>query len=138
MAKQLSGRKMNEIIESMRTMFEPATLDLGWQYFHRGRVRNMTFSDKEIHAEVVGPATTKATVRLNLTSLSSSQCSCQHRRYCKHMASVCFNIYSSFGRPELLLQDLVQQVLQRKKRSAVLQAKTQKKAQPAKTITLGN
>lgn len=134
MVKPISARKMKEIIESMRTMFEPLVLEQGWHYYHRGRIRQLTTSGPDIRAVVTGSS--PARIRLHLDALSSSECTCSSGPRCKHVASVCFQLYTAFGRPELLLQELKQQAIQRKKRSATMQAKYERALVSAKSTKL--
>lgn len=108
--------RMNYLIEAAQDYMEPDTLELGWEYYHKGYVLYMELTDG-IHLQAQVYSTKKYTVEINLTSFVKSSCSCPLDGWCKHMAAVFFNAYSVHGRPEMLLREMKTSMHASKKRS---------------------
>ncbi|MDF2925574.1 MAG: hypothetical protein K0R57_4488 [Paenibacillaceae bacterium] len=100
-----------------------AVLERGWEYYHRGLVDNVNLVQGYIlQADVRGKEIFQ--VRLDLEQFERSECTCGFEGYCKHMAALIFSAYSAHGRPELLLMQLKQSIVARRK--AKLGVKTDK------------
>lgn len=98
-----------------------AVLERGWEYYHRGLVENVTLVQGYIlQADVRGKAVCR--VRLDLEQFERSECECSYEGYCKHMAALIFSAYSVHSRPELLLMQLKQAIMARRKARASLKA----------------
>lgn len=96
-------------------------LERGWEYYHRGLVENVTLVQGYIlQADVRGKEVCR--VRLDLEQFERSECTCSFEGYCKHMAALIFSAYSAHGRPELLLMQLKQAIMARRKARAGLKA----------------
>lgn len=96
-----------------------AVLERGWEYYHRGLVDNVTLVQGFIlQSDVRGKETVR--VSLDLEQFERSECTCAFEGYCKHMAALIFCAYSAHGRPELLLMQLKQAIMTRRKAKAGL------------------
>lgn len=109
-------------------------LERGWEYFHRGLVDHVNLVQGFIlQAHVRGKETFR--VSLDLEQFERSECTCGYEGYCKHMAALIFYAYSAHGRPELLLMQLKQAILSRKRPAKNAGGKSDKApADPASTI----
>ncbi|PZE20120.1 SWIM zinc finger family protein [Paenibacillus xerothermodurans] len=127
---QIPKNRINYLIERMQHDFDLAALETGWEFFHKGRVRDVELLDGvEVHADVRGKQTYKVTI--DLDSFAKSNCSCSLGACCKHMAATIYALYASYARPELLLQQLRQAKLVKKRqqsaRTTATAARTEKK-----------
>ncbi|MDF2959114.1 MAG: zinc finger protein [Paenibacillus sp.] len=127
---QIPKNRINFLIERMQHDFELPVLERGWEYYHKGRVKDIELRHGlEIHASVRGK--TSYEVILDMDNFAKSSCSCPKDSYCQHMAAVIFTLYASYARPELLLQQLKQAILvksrQQQSRTSSLVSKTEKK-----------
>jgi uncharacterized Zn finger protein len=127
---QIPKNRINFLIERMQHDFELPRLERGWEFYHKGRVKNMELlHGVEISASVHGKEIYK--VILNLDIFAKSECSCSIRSNCHHMAAVIFTLYASYARPELLLQQLKQAILvksrQQQSRTSSSASKLEKK-----------
>jgi uncharacterized Zn finger protein len=128
---QISVSKVNDLVQAMRDSFDPAILERGWQYYHKDRIRHLTVENEAARAVVMGNSPYSVILRLDLFGMS--ECSCPYEGFCKHMAAVGFSLYSPYGRPELLLQELKQYAANRSRRSAAMKARLQKPSEPVQT-----
>lgn len=106
--------KMKELIKQAQLHYDPSALELGWNHFHRGHVKVLTLEKGALEALVKAQKDYK--VLMQLSRFMDSSCTCPEEKPCSHMAAVLFSLYSSFGRPELLLQEL-KQAIQTKRRT---------------------
>ncbi|MDQ1911016.1 SWIM zinc finger family protein [Paenibacillus sp. GD4] len=126
---QIPKNRMKALIHWLRDEFDPDRLEPGWEDYHKGRVSGTELRHGlEIHALVKD--TKPYEVILDMESLGKSECSCTEGAHCQHMAAVIFSLYTSFGRPELLLQQLKKAMLVRIKQQQArkTQARLEKKA----------
>jgi hypothetical protein len=129
MLKPLSAGKIGHLVGAMRELFDAAALERGWHYYHRGHVLNLFPAGNDVYATVRGGNVYR--VRLDLENAERSECSCPIDGYCKHMAAVCFQVYASHGRPELLLAELIHRAESRSKRLEALKTRVKKNAEAA-------
>lgn len=127
---QIPKNRINFLIERMQHDFGLPVLERGWEFFHKGRVKDIELlHGVEISSSVQGKETYK--VVLDLDVFAKSECSCSKSSYCQHMAAVIFTLYASYARPELLLQQLKQAILvknrQQQSRTSSSAAKSEKK-----------
>lgn len=124
---QIPKNRMNYLLEQMQTHFDPGSLELGWDLFHKGNVGETALRNHVIEAEV--GAARKFCVTADLDTFANSECNCKDGPYCKHKAALLFQLYSSFGRPELLLNQLKQAMNSRKNVRTAATARAEKKLQ---------
>ncbi|MBP1994847.1 SWIM zinc finger family protein [Paenibacillus eucommiae] len=105
--------RMNYLIKQVQDRYDAVILEEGWDCYHKGRVTNVSLIGGRVEALVKGTQNSKTVI--DLEDFPDSECSCSHNGYCKHMAAVFFSLYSPYGRPELILQQLKQAILTRKK-----------------------
>ncbi|MNH95172.1 hypothetical protein D3C73_478070 [compost metagenome] len=110
---QIPKSRMNYLIKQVQLHYDAVILEEGWEYYHKAKVHNLHLVGGTVKASVQG--TKPFNVVIDLEDFSSSKCTCADDGYCKHMAAVFFSLYVPFGRPELLLQQLRQSILTRKK-----------------------
>jgi hypothetical protein len=103
---QIPKNRMNYLIKQIQQYFVIATIESGWELYHKGRLMEIRMEEMNVYANIKGGGTYE--VHLNLENFSRSSCSCTSSPYCNHMAAVFFILYSPYGRPELLLQQLKQ------------------------------
>ncbi|UKS25693.1 SWIM zinc finger family protein [Paenibacillus sp. HWE-109] len=117
---QIPKNRMNYLIKQIPLHFDAVVLEQGWEYYHKGRVTEVDLKGTSIQATVAGKKVNTTT--LNLENFSTSECSCSYDGFCKHIGATFFSLYAPYGRPELVLQQLKQQINTRKKpiRSAAL------------------
>ncbi|NEW07548.1 SWIM zinc finger family protein [Paenibacillus sp. SYP-B3998] len=111
---QIPKNRMNYLIKQIQIHFDAVVLENGWEYFHKGRVAEIDLVGTSIHA-LVKETNKSHNVVLNLEDFVHSECSCSYDGFCKHIGAAFFNLYAPYGRPELLLQQLKQAILTRKK-----------------------
>ncbi|MEV3369951.1 SWIM zinc finger family protein [Paenibacillus larvae] len=125
--------RMKELIKQAQLHYDPSILELGWNHFHRGHVKVLTLEKGALEAKVQEQKDYK--VHIPLSRLTGSSCICSEEKPCSHMAAVLFSLYSSFGRPELLLQEL-KQAIQTKRRTQRSQSlKQARKAERSAKLT---
>lgn len=110
---QIPKNRMNYLIKQIPLHFDAAVLEQGWEYYHKGRVADVDLKGTSIQSTVAGKRLYQATV--NLEHFPESACSCSYDGFCKHIGATFFSLYAPYGRPELVLQQLKQQILTRKK-----------------------
>ncbi|MDQ0873142.1 putative Zn finger protein [Paenibacillus sp. V4I3] len=82
--------------ERIRSYFDETILQRGWEYYTIGVVREVsTEGTSVIHARVMGSKIYK--VHIDLKAFTRSSCSCPYGSYCKHMASVLFEVAKQEG-----------------------------------------
>jgi uncharacterized Zn finger protein len=133
---QIPKNRMNYLIERMQHDFELPILERGWEYVHKGRVKDIELVHGiEIHAQAHGAEVYK--VILDVEQFAKSTCTCAKGKYCRHMAAVIFTLYTPYARPEILLQQLKQAILvkgrQQQSRAATGSSKAEKKAERLET-----
>ncbi|WP_240415498.1 SWIM zinc finger family protein [Paenibacillus periandrae] len=129
---QIPKNRLNYLIERMQQDFELSALERGWQYVHKGRVKDIELRHgMEIHAQAHGAELYE--VILDLEQFAKSSCTCPKGKYCQHKAAVIFALYAPYARPEILLQQLKQAILvksrQQQTRAATGSTKAEKKAE---------
>ncbi|TVY10817.1 SWIM zinc finger family protein [Paenibacillus cremeus] len=126
---QIPKNRMNELIGHLRDDFNLARLERGWEYYHKGRVTDMELKHGvEVHALVRG-GTKAFEVIIDLDDFSKSECSCSDGKRCQHMVAVVFKLYTSFARPELLLQQLRQAIMVKNRQQQAKQSGTRTAAE---------
>ncbi len=127
---QIPKNRMNHLIDELQTHFDVATLERGWELFHKGRVSGIELLyGTEIHALL--RENRAYDVILDLDDFKKSECSCPEKGWCEHMAAAVFSLYVPFGRPELLLQQLKQALLVKAKmQQARMGQRAEKKQEP--------
>lgn len=110
---QIPKNRMNYLMKQVQLHYDAGVLEKGWDYFHKGKVSGVDLAGTKIEALVKG--TKSYEVLIDLEDFTYSECSCPFEGYCKHIAAAFFSLYTPYGRPELLLQQLKQAVLVRKK-----------------------
>ncbi|TXK73402.1 SWIM zinc finger domain-containing protein [Paenibacillus sp. N3.4] len=110
---QIPKNRMNYLIKQIPLHFDAVVLEQGWEYYHKGRVTEIDLKGTRIQAAVTGSQIYETNIHLE--NFANSECSCTYDGSCKHMAAAFFSLYAPYGRPELLLQQLKQQILTRKK-----------------------
>lgn len=126
---KLPKNRVQFLVEELERRVKPQVLDRGWDYYHRGFVQNVNLVHGYVlQADVRGKESAYRT-SLDLERFSRSECSCPFDGCCKHMAALVFYAYAPHGRPELLLMQMKQSILTRKRntRSA---GKSEKAAEP--------
>jgi uncharacterized Zn finger protein len=129
---QIPKNRMNYLIERMQHDFEVPVLERGWEFVHKGRVKDtQLLHGVEIHAQVHGAQAYE--VILDLEQFTKSTCTCTKAKSCRHMAAVIFTLYTPYARPEILLQQLKQAILvkgrQQQSRAATGTLRAEKKAE---------
>jgi hypothetical protein len=129
---QIPKNRMNYLIERMQHDFEVRVLERGWEFVHKGRVKDIQLMHGvEIHAQVHGAQVYEAI--LDLEQFAKSTCTCTRGKSCRHMAAVIFTLYTPYARPEILLQQLKQAILvkdrQQQTRAASGTLRAEKKAE---------
>ncbi|WP_261303136.1 SWIM zinc finger family protein [Paenibacillus andongensis] len=110
---QIPKNRMNYLIKQIPLHFDAVVLEQGWEYYHKGRVTEVDLKGLNVQATVAGKKL--LSTMLNLENFASSECSCSYEGFCKHIGATFFSLYAPYGRPELLLQQLKQQIHTRKK-----------------------
>ncbi|MBP1964046.1 SWIM zinc finger family protein [Paenibacillus aceris] len=110
---QIPKNRMNYLIKQIPLHFDAAVLEQGWEYYHKGRVADIDLKGTSIQSTVAGKRLHNTTV--NLEHFPDSSCSCSFDGFCQHIGATFFSLYAPYGRPELLLQQLKQQIYARKK-----------------------
>lgn len=123
---QIPKNRINYLIKQVQTHFDTTQLEQGWEYFHKGRVSGVELDRTTVEALVKGRKPYE--VAIHLEEFSQSECSCSYEGCCKHMAATFFSLYSPYGRPELLLQQLKQVIRTRKKPSKLAAATPERKS----------
>ncbi len=127
---QIPKNRMNVLMKQVQLHYEALILERGWEYYHKGRVSDIELVGLKIQALVKGTKTYEAVI--DLEEFANSDCNCSSEGFCKHIAALFFSLYAPFGRPELLLQQLKQAIMVRKKTSRGGAAHPDKKpAKPA-------
>lgn len=93
---------MNILIDELQNRFDSELLDQGWALYHKGLVSKWSVQQGTLLRALVGEHD-PSKVRIDLEHFSKSQCSCGRLPFCEHMAAVILAVYTSHGRPELLL-----------------------------------
>jgi hypothetical protein len=107
---QLPKNRINYLIAEMQSSFDIETLERGWELYHKGRVSGVELLyGLEIHALLRDDRAYDVIV--DLESFGKSECSCSEEGFCPHLCAAMFAIYTPFGRPELLLQQVRQALL---------------------------
>jgi uncharacterized Zn finger protein len=110
---QIPKNRMNYLMKQVQHHYDAAVLEQGWEYYHKGRVKDVDLVGTTIQALVQGTKTYEVVV--GLEDFNHSECSCAYEGFCKHISAAFFSLYAPYGRPELLLQQLKQAILVRKK-----------------------
>ena len=110
---QIPKNRMNYLIKQIPLHFDAVVLEQGWEYYHKGRVTEVDLKGMNVQATVAGKKILNT--MLNLENFATSECSCSYDGFCKHIGATFFSLYAPYGRPELLLQQLKQQIHTRKK-----------------------
>ncbi|WP_438433982.1 SWIM zinc finger family protein [Gorillibacterium sp. sgz500922] len=99
--------RIEALIKAMEARLEPVILARGWNYYHRGRVGDLTLRlGTQLTADVHGAESEPYTVTFDLEKPENSSCTCPYKGWCKHMAAAIFKAYTPHGRPELLFVSL--------------------------------
>lgn len=123
---KLAKNRLSFLMEAIETLFDPAMLDRGWEYYHKGLVTGLDVTGATLHATVRG---TKAyRVELDLDHFERSSCTCPYGDWCKHMVAVFFTAYAAHGRPELLLMQMKQAMAARRRGARLLEKAAAPKA----------
>src|ERR1700730_13035644 len=108
---QIPKNRMNYLMKQVQHHYYAAVLEQGWEYYHKGLVKDVDLVGTTIHAIVQGTKTYEVIV--GLEDFNHSECSCAYEGFCKHISAAFFSLYAPYGRPELLLQQLKQAILVR-------------------------
>ena len=83
------------------------TLELGLDYFKKGRIKQIALKNSTVTAIVKGTGlyTGLYTVSIDLNDFSQSRCSCPEGKYCKHTAATFFDLYSQYDEPYSFFKD---------------------------------
>jgi hypothetical protein len=129
---QIPKNRMNYLMKQVQDHYDAVILERGWDYYHKGKVSSVELLGTTIHALIKGTKTYETVIHLE--EFTKSECSCSYDGLCKHIAATFFSLYAPYGRPELLLQQLRQAILTRKKprgtSAAALAKKTTKTLAP--------
>ena len=81
-----------KIADDWESMFEPKILVRGRQYWRQGNVTDLTCTEDEIHATVLGSDEYEVEIELDGEEVVGTSCTCPYGDYdnCKHMAAVLF------------------------------------------------
>jgi hypothetical protein len=124
---QIPKNRVQYLTKQMQMQADAATLEQGWAYYHKGNVREVELIDGlTVRASVKGNRLYITDLRLD--HFAQSECSCGLKS-CKHMAAVLYNLYSPYGRPELLLQEMKRALLVRQRQQDAHAAKADRKAE---------
>jgi hypothetical protein len=127
---QIPKNRMNYLIQQAQKRFDPVILERGWDYYHKGKIAQLELRyGTLVYATVLGTEPYEVTV--DLEEFANSECSCPYDDACKHIAAVIFSLYTPFGRPELLLQELKQAIAVRSRTARSAAAKAEKTADRA-------
>lgn len=121
---KLPKNRMDYLIEQLEHRAEPAVLRRGWEYVHRGLVNQVRLVQGCILEAKVRGNKHLFLPRLDLIRFDRSECNCSRQGLCPHLAAVVFQVYSAYGRPELLLMQLRNTVLVRSKQARPSQHRT--------------
>jgi hypothetical protein len=110
---QIPKNRMNYLMKQVQDHYDAVVLERGWDYYHKGKVASAELTGTTIHALIKGSKTYEA--EIHLEEFIQSECSCSYDGLCKHIAATFFSLYAPYGRPELLLQQLRQAILTRRK-----------------------
>jgi uncharacterized Zn finger protein len=122
---QIPKNKMSYLMKQVQQHYDAVILERGWNYYHKGKVTQVELEGVQLKALVKGTKTYK--VVIHLQDFAHSECSCPYGGFCKHIAAVFFSLYTPYGRPELLLQQLKQAILTRRKSKGATSAISEKK-----------
>lgn len=125
---QIPKNRMNYLMKQVQDHYDAVILERGWDYYHKGKVASVELAGTKIHALIKGTKTYEVDIHLEV--FAQSECSCPYDGLCKHIAAVFFSLYAPYGRPELLLQQLRQAILTRKKTKGSSGALHKKPAKP--------
>ncbi|MBD0381988.1 SWIM zinc finger family protein [Paenibacillus sedimenti] len=123
---QIPKNRMNYLLKQIQNHYDAVILEKGWEYYHKGRVGEIDLVGTNIHALVKGDKLYEAV--LSLEDFTQSECSCTYDGFCKHIAAAFFSLYTPYGRPELLLQQLKQAIHTRKKPARGVNVTSERKA----------
>ncbi|MFC0215555.1 SWIM zinc finger family protein [Paenibacillus chartarius] len=123
---QLPKNRIQYLLQQAPKRFDAAILERGWEYYHKNLIAQVELKfGTLIYATVQNPERRACEVTIDIESFENSECSCPDDGMCAHIAALVFHLYAPYGRPELLLQELKQAVLQRSRMRAAA-ARTEK------------
>ncbi|RTE09094.1 SWIM zinc finger family protein [Paenibacillus whitsoniae] len=129
---QIPKNRMNYLIKQIPLHFDAARLEQGWEAFHKGRVAEVDLQGLSVVATVADQA--MQTAELNLENYAESTCTCEAGANCPHIGAVFFSLFVPYGRPELLLQQLKQQIHTRRKTTRSAAPVPERKPAPAANV----
>lgn len=82
------------IVDTWKSMFEPKILARGRQYWQQGYVTDLSCTENEIHATVLGSDEYKVSIELDGRRILDAYCTCPYAECanCKHMAAVLYAV----------------------------------------------
>lgn len=82
------------IVDTWKSMFEPKILARGRQYWQQGYVTDLSCTEDEIHATVLGSDKYKVSIELDGRRILDAYCTCPYAECanCKHMAAVLYAV----------------------------------------------
>ncbi|OAS15534.1 SWIM zinc finger family protein [Paenibacillus oryzisoli] len=133
---QIPKNRMNYLIKQIPLHFDAIRLEQGWEYYHKGRVTEVDLKGLSVLATVTSKQVHKVDVQLE--NFAASTCTCSFEGFCQHIGATFFSLYATYGRPELVLQQLKQQIHTRKKpaRSAAASVIQERKAAAQANVPL--
>ncbi|SEC23330.1 SWIM zinc finger family protein [Paenibacillus sp. GP183] len=122
---QIPKNRMSYLMKQVQQLYDAVILERGWNYYHKGQVTSVQLKGITIEALVKGTQTYE--VVIDLEHFPNSECSCPHEGLCKHIAAAFFYLYTPYGRPEMLLQQLKHAILTRRKSKGAPPTPSEKK-----------
>ncbi|MEO3946060.1 SWIM zinc finger family protein [Gorillibacterium sp. CAU 1737] len=123
--------RMEALIKAMEPRLESVILARGWNYYHRGRVGELSLQQgTQLEVDVAGSGEERYHVTFDLEKPEHSSCTCPYKGWCKHRVAALFKAYTAHGRPELLFVSL-QKAAGAKVRARAAQDRQPKREAPA-------